>query len=154
MRVQEFVEYAAWLKKIPPRDCPSAVAAALDHADLVELGSKRLGRLSGGQQRRAAFAAAIVGAPTLLLLDEPTAGLDPVQRERLLGRVRGLQHGCAVLLATHLYEDLALAADRWCALDQGAIVGLGEIDRTSTSSLNNSIEQVRALLSARSQDDE
>ena len=85
--VTEFVEYFALLKEMPSAQIPAAVAAAVE---LVELGGKakaRLRTLSGGMLRRVGIAQAIVNEPELLLLDEPTAGLDPEQRGQLLVRV-------------------------------------------------------------------
>lgn len=151
MLVRDFLGYAAWLKRFPARDTDALVGKAMDHADLADLQAQRLGRLSGGQRRRVALAAALVGEPGLVLLDEPTAGLDPVQRERLLARIRALAEERAVLLATHLLEDLALCADRWCALDDGRIVGAGDVDRASGATTAQSLDEVRAVLSAGSE---
>ena len=78
--VAEFVEYFALLKEIPPGRVPRAVATAIERVDLGSRAKAKLRTLSGGMVRRAGIAQAIVNEPELLLLDEPTAGLDPEQR--------------------------------------------------------------------------
>jgi ABC-2 type transport system ATP-binding protein len=149
MRVQSLVGYAAWLKRIPACDRPEAVDVALAHTDLVDLRRERLGRLSGGQRRRASLAAAIVGGPEVLVLDEPTNGLDPVQRAQFLHSVRTLARDRIVLVATHLLEDVALVADRWFALDSGRLVANGEVDRSSPEGATASTELIRSVIADR-----
>jgi len=78
--VAEFVEYFALLKDMPPREVPRAVAVAIERVGLGDRARAKLRTLSGGMLRRAGIAQAIVNEPELLLLDEPTAGLDPEQR--------------------------------------------------------------------------
>ncbi|WP_051275008.1 ABC transporter ATP-binding protein [Cellulomonas sp. URHD0024] len=146
MRVEEFLAYAAWLKKMPTRAADVAIEAAFDAVDLGGLRDKRLGVLSGGQRRRAALAAAVVGGPDLLLLDEPTLGLDPVQRSHFLEVVRALAPGRAILVATHLMEDVELVADRWLALDEGRVVAARDVDRSSPASLVTTRDDIRRAL--------
>jgi ABC-2 type transport system ATP-binding protein len=146
MRVESLVGYAAWLKKIPVRDRPGCVEAALVEVGLVDLRRQRLGRLSGGQRRRASLAAAIVGAPELLVLDEPTNGFDPVQREQFLRSVRALASDRIVLLSTHLLEDVALVADTWCALDSGLVRASGAVDRSSAERATASMSVIRSAI--------
>lgn len=146
MRVESLVAYAAWLKKIPVSDRPACIEVALADVGLVELRRQQLGRLSGGQRRRASLAAAIVGGPELLVLDEPTNGFDPVQREHFLRNVRALAADRIVLIATHLLEDVALVADTWCALDSGLVVASGVVDRSSPESATASMNVIRSAI--------
>lgn len=147
MKVTEFVTYAAWLKEIARGERRAAIEAAVESVDMTSLGGRRLGTLSGGERRRAALAAAIVGMPTVLLLDEPTNGLDPIQRSNFLEVVRTVAERRVIILATHLLEDLSLAADRWFALDSGRIVGAGSIDRESTADIAANLDAIRSSLS-------
>lgn len=90
--------------------------------DLVQLGdraTRRIAKLSGGQRRRLAVAQALMGAPDLVILDEPTTGLDPEQRASLRGILSGLAG--TVLLSTHQTEDVSALCDRVIVLDDGAI---------------------------------
>lgn len=116
------VSYAAWLKKVAD---PNAVADTLALCDLHARRDRPIGRLSGGEQRRVLLAMGLVGAPGVLLLDEPTAGLDPAQRETFLAIVTGGDSDRVVVLSTHLMEDVARAADHILLLDEGALVDVG-----------------------------
>jgi ABC-2 type transport system ATP-binding protein len=122
---QEFVEYLGWLKKVPSRRLREEANAALDAVGLADRTSDRLGTLSGGMLRRAGIAAAMVNRPRLLLLDEPTAGLDPVQRVELRRLVERLGNECTVLLSTHLVEDVASMCSRTLVMRSGTIAYSG-----------------------------
>jgi ABC-2 type transport system ATP-binding protein len=123
--VFEFVEYFALLKEIPPSRARRATAAAIERVDLGARARSKLRALSGGMLRRVGVAQAIVNDPELLLLDEPTAGLDPEQRVgfRMLLREIGTQ--ATVLVSTHLVEDVATACDRVALMLDGRIVFQG-----------------------------
>ncbi|MFV2110666.1 ATP-binding cassette domain-containing protein [Micromonospora sp. LOL_015] len=80
MTVFDFVAYAAWMRGMSARAWDAAIDEVLQMVDLADQRRKRMGKLSGGMRRRAGIAWAIVGRPYLVLLDEPTVGLDPRQR--------------------------------------------------------------------------
>ena len=120
--VTEFVEYFALLKEVPAARVPVAVAEALDRVGLAGSPRSRLGALSGGMLRRAGIAQAIVNEPDLLLLDEPTAGLDPEQRVAFRGLLRDLGQRATVVVSTHLVEDVGAACVQVALMDQGKIV--------------------------------
>ena len=120
--VREFVEYFAWLKEMAPASIPLAVDRALDRVGLTDRAGDRLKQLSGGMLRRAGIAQAIVNDPRLLLLDEPTAGLDPEQRVEFRNLLRELGQAAVVLVSTHLVEDVATACSHVKLLDRGRVV--------------------------------
>ncbi|NLT57446.1 MAG: energy-coupling factor transporter ATPase [Clostridiales bacterium] len=103
-------------------------------AALVGIGEELLGRspfeLSGGQKRRVAIAGVMAMRPSVLILDEPTAGLDPQGREDILGQVQQyrLQEGATVLLVSHSMEDVARHADRILVMDHGRLVENGPVE--------------------------
>ena len=120
--VVEFVEYFALLKEMPAARIPAAVATAVERVDLGSKASSRLRTLSGGMLRRVGIAQAIVNGPELLLLDEPTAGLDPEQRVQFRSLLRDLGQHATVVVSTHLVEDVGAACGEVALMDQGKIV--------------------------------
>ncbi|MGW4465195.1 ATP-binding cassette domain-containing protein [Micromonospora sp. NPDC004704] len=123
--VREFVEYVAWLKEMSPRDVPEAVQRAIDRVDLTSRANSRMRTLSGGILRRVGIAQAIVSDPTVLLLDEPTVGLDPEQRMSVRALLRDLGRDSCVVVATHLVEDVAAACTDVVLLNDGRLVFQG-----------------------------
>jgi ABC-2 type transport system ATP-binding protein len=126
--VTEFVEYFALLKEVPPARIRAAVAIAIDRVELGDRRKARLRTLSGGMLRRAGIAQAIVNEPELLLLDEPTAGLDPQQRVTFRALLRDLGQRATVVVSTHLVEDVAAACADVALMDRGRIVFQGTPD--------------------------
>jgi ABC-2 type transport system ATP-binding protein len=123
--VAEFVEYFALLKEVPPRRVPAAVASAVERVGLGDQARKKLRTLSGGMLRRVGIAQAIVNDPDLLLLDEPTAGLDPEQRVHFRALLRELGQHATVVVSTHLVEDVGAACTGVALMDAGKIVFRG-----------------------------
>ena len=104
---------------------------------LVQLGEKRkarVGTLSGGQKQRLAIACALVGAPELLFLDEPTTGLDPQARRQLWGLITDLKGaGRTILLTTHYMDEAEQLCDRVAIMDHGRVIALDTPDRLMAS---------------------
>jgi ABC-2 type transport system ATP-binding protein len=126
--VAEFVEYFALLKEMPPSQVPAAVAVAIERVDLGTKAKTKLRALSGGMLRRVGIAQAVVNNPQLLLLDEPTAGLDPEQRVEFRGMLRELGQQATVIVSTHLVKDVGAACGEVALMDQGKIVFHGTPD--------------------------
>jgi ABC-type multidrug transport system ATPase subunit len=123
--VVEFVEYFALLKEMPAARVPAAVAVAIERADLGDKARAKLRTLSGGMLRRVGIAQAIVNDPELLLLDEPTAGLDPEQRVAFRALLRDLGERATVVVSTHLVEDVGAACTEVALMNAGKIVFRG-----------------------------
>jgi ABC-2 type transport system ATP-binding protein len=126
--VAEFVEYFALLKEMPPARVPTAVAAAVERVELGDKARSKLRTLSGGMLRRVGIAQAIVNEPELLLLDEPTAGLDPEQRVTFRALLRDLGERATVVVSTHLVEDIGAACGRVALMEAGKIAFHGTPD--------------------------
>ncbi len=122
-----FVDYVAVLKEMTDRAARHAeVRRVLDTVGLGDRAHARIRTLSGGMRRRVGLAQALLGRPELLVLDEPTVGLDPEQRLRFREVLAGLPGDCTVLLSTHLTEDVAALCPRVVVLDAGRVLFRGE----------------------------
>jgi ABC-2 type transport system ATP-binding protein len=126
--VAEFVEYFALLKEVPAARIPAAVAVAIERVALGGKAKTKLRALSGGMLRRAGIAQAIASEPDLLMLDEPTAGLDPEQRVAFRALLRDLGQHATVVVSTHLVEDVGAACTQVALMDRGTIVFHGTPD--------------------------
>ncbi|MCZ3388927.1 MAG: ATP-binding cassette domain-containing protein [Actinomycetia bacterium] len=124
--VFEFIDYVAILKEMTDRQQRHAeVRRVIDAVDLTSVSGKRVRALSGGMRRRVALASSLLGEPQFLVLDEPTAGLDPEQRLRFRELVSHAGEGRAVLLSTHQTEDVAALCQDVVVLDQGRVLFQG-----------------------------
>jgi ABC-2 type transport system ATP-binding protein len=131
--VREFVEYMAWLKEVPKADIPAAVQRAVERVGLADRADDRMKSLSGGMVRRVGIAQAIVNDPTVLLLDEPTVGLDPAQRLRFRELLQELGTDTCVVVSTHLVEDVAAACTDVVLFAEGRLVFQGTPDELAAA---------------------
>ncbi|WP_408898622.1 ATP-binding cassette domain-containing protein [Nocardioides sp. R1-1] len=122
LRVDEFLAYVAWARGFGRKGRTDLVDEALEAADLTKRARSRVGELSGGMFRRLLLGQALLGSPDLLLLDEPTGGLDPEQRVRVRELVAAGPASRTTLVSSHQMEDLAPIADRIVMLDAGRII--------------------------------
>ena len=144
MGAYDFVRHLAEVKGLP-RD--EARSRASDSLYLVGLGEERfraLGTMSSGQRQRVKLAQAIAAAPTLIVLDEPTDGLDPVQRDEMLNIIVQVNRsfGIDVLLSSHVLEEVERICDHVVALDAGRLVAHGSIAELAGSSGGVELELV------------
>jgi ABC-2 type transport system ATP-binding protein len=135
LRVRDLMEYAGSLRGVGSADLSSAVRSAAEPVGVADRLESRLGELSTGLARRALLASALIGDPPVLLLDEPTLGLDPAARAELRTTLRSLtRSGRTVLLSTHLLEDVERICDRVLFLRDGQLVGDEPVgDRVASS---------------------
>ncbi|WP_328475368.1 ABC transporter ATP-binding protein [Actinoplanes sp. NBC_00393] len=126
--VREFVEYMAWLKEMPKTAIPGATQRAIERVGLADKAGARMKTLSGGMLRRAGIAQAIVNDPAILLLDEPTVGLDPEQRLEFRELLRDIGVDCCVLVSTHLVEDVVAACSDVVMINEGRLLFQGTPD--------------------------
>lgn len=116
----EFVRFCAWLGGIDG-NATAAMEVAFAAVQLEEESRMKIGKLSGGQQRRVMVAAALVTDPSIILFDEPTVGMDPQQRRQFHRIVSEAGRNRRVLISTHLMEDVLGVADRVILLSGGRI---------------------------------
>lgn len=141
-----FLEYAAWLQRIPRAGRDAEVQRVAATANCAGLLGRRIGRLSGGERQRVMLAGAMVGEPSLIVLDEPTAGLDPAQREDFLSVVDSLRDQ-AILLATHIIDEAVASADKVLVLDRGELAHV--VHATDIASLGDDLgDELKRLIVA------
>lgn len=122
MTVREFLVYAAKLHRLTATQTAPAVARVIEQCDLGTVARRLIGNLSKGFRQRVGIAAALVHGPRLLILDEPTVGLDVVQVNALRDLIRQLRSDHAVLLSTHILAEAQSLCDRVFVLHAGRIV--------------------------------
>ena len=133
-RVFDVVDYLAVLKgDVEPRRRRGAVMAALRRVGLGDRVADRMSTLSGGMQRRVGIAQALVASPALLVLDEPTAGLDPDQRLGLRSLLGEMADRSTVIVSTHLIHDAAAISDQIVVVDGGRSVFAGSARQLATA---------------------
>lgn len=124
----EFLNLVAWIQGIPRGRRPEAVQQALAAVGLEDQAGRRIRELSGGMARRVAIAQAMIHDPAILLLDEPTVGLDPVQRLLVRESLQAVGRARVTLVSTHLLEDVRGLADRIIVLDEGKVIFDGTVE--------------------------
>jgi ABC-2 type transport system ATP-binding protein len=134
MTGRENLEMTARLFGHGRREARRAASAVIGQLGLGDVAERRSGTYSGGQRRRLDLGASLVGAPRLLLLDEPTTGLDPVGRREVWDAVRGLAAaGTDILLTTHYLDEADELADRVVVIDHGRTVASGTLGELKAS---------------------
>ncbi|MDY5584794.1 MAG: ATP-binding cassette domain-containing protein [Arcanobacterium sp.] len=140
--ISDFVEYCYRMNggKGNPK---LAVERALTKTNTLSLRDRMIGKISGGERRRAFLAGAIVHSPEVLILDEPSVGLDPEQRIEFRKMLAELKNETAILISTHIIEDLRGISSNLVVINHGKQLWSGSIDKLA--SLGNSSEDVSDL---------
>lgn len=151
LSVNEAMSYFATLKKIPAKDQHEKIVHALECVRLIDRLHDRIKTLSGGMVRRLGIAQTLLGNPSLILLDEPTAGLDPEERLAFKSMVKDIGQDRTLLISTHIVEDVEMSCDRIIIIKKGVILtnapaddlresARGKIFRTSIARVNQLTE--------------
>jgi ABC-2 type transport system ATP-binding protein len=128
MRVREYLAFRAELKRVPRKKRREAVDKAMRRSRVHGVADKLIGHLSKGYRQRVGLADALVAEPPILVLDEPTAGLDPNQIREVRALVRDLAKEHAVLVSTHILPEVEATCDRALVISKGSLVAEGTIE--------------------------
>lgn len=130
MPAETILDHFATLKGlVRPAERREIVAALLQRVNLYEVRHQAVGGFSGGMRQRLGIAIALCGAPRLVIVDEPTAGLDPTERNRFLDLLADIGEQVVVLLSTHIVEDVRELCSRMAIINAGQVVAQGEPER-------------------------
>ena len=127
MTVEAFLHYVARLKLHPRKQIPDMVRQALEQAGLKEVRRRLTGNLSKGFKQRLGLAQALVGQPEILILDEPTVGLDPHQVIEIRDILNQLKGGPAVMLSSHILSEVQMICDHVIIINNGGVISSGGI---------------------------
>lgn len=141
-----FLKYMAQLKGLPRKGIHEECLRLLEAVNLVDVKDSPLGSFSGGMCQRVLLAQSLLGDPDILLLDEPTAGLDPKERIRIRNLISGLAGNKIILIATHIVSDIESIADQVLLMKQGHLLRCGTADELETSIADNVREYPAAAL--------
>jgi phospholipid/cholesterol/gamma-HCH transport system ATP-binding protein len=137
LTVAENVAYPMRIQGRHPEEIPPLVRAALEMVGLPEVGEQLPAELSGGMKKRVALARAIAGQPEVVLYDEPTTGLDPINTRRIDDLIRSIQErlGVTSVVVTHDIASAFMVSDRMAMLGDGRILAVDDVDRFRRSEL-------------------
>uniref|UniRef100_A0A671XXF8 Cholesterol transporter ABCA5 n=1 Tax=Sparus aurata TaxID=8175 RepID=A0A671XXF8_SPAAU len=125
LTVEEHLRIFAAIKGIPPADIDAEVTKVLKDLDLEKIMTAQAKNLSGGQKRKLSVGIAILGDPKILLLDEPTAGMDPCSRHQVWSLLKSRRAGRVTVLSTHYMDEADILADRKAVISQGQLRCVG-----------------------------
>ena len=137
---RRFLSYMAALKEIPKKEVRDEIERVLSYVNMQEAADRTIGGYSGGMKQRILIAQAILGNPKLIVLDEPTAGLDPKERVRVREQIRELAGDTIILVSTHVVSDIAPIAKEILLIRSGSI-----IDRDTVEALCRKYGESRDL---------
>lgn len=137
---RRFLSYMAALKGIPKKEVSSEIERVLSYVNLQEAADRAVGGYSGGMKQRILIAQAILGEPKLIVLDEPTAGLDPKERVRIREQIKELSGDKIILVSTHVVSDITPIAKEILLIRSGNV-----IDRDTVESLCRKYGESRDL---------
>ncbi len=140
--LNRFLWYMAALKGVKKKDAKEKITALLETVNLTSSAHKKLGSFSGGMKQRALIAQALLNDPKILILDEPTAGLDPKERIRIRNFVSEIAEDKIVLISTHVVSDVEFIAKEIILIKSGRLLAHGGCDKL-TGDIENKVFKIK-----------
>lgn len=128
MRVEDYLQYVAELKNVPKEKILESIERALTKTQLIDVRHRIIKNLSKGFKQRVGIAQALVSNPDVLVLDEPTVGLDPKQVAEIRDLIKSLRGNHTIILSTHILSEVQATCNKVIIIHQGKIVAQGQID--------------------------
>ena len=142
LRVREYLDFRARLKRVPRGKHKASVERAMERAHLSDVSETTVGHLSKGYRQRVGLADALVADPPLLILDEPTAGLDPNQIREVRALIKELGQDHTVLLSTHILPEVETTCQRALVIDRGRLVAQGTLEELARGRRSTDLQLV------------
>lgn len=139
---RRFLSYMATLKGIPKSSMEDEINRVLLYVNMVEKSNQKIGTYSGGMKQRILIAQAILGNPKIVVLDEPTAGLDPKERVRIRERISTLSKEKIILVSTHVVSDIESVANKIILIKKGKIIDTDSVEALCEKNNVSSLEEV------------
>ena len=146
LRVADYLKFRAQLKRLANGDSAKRIAGVMEQCGVADVAGRFIGQLSRGYRQRVGMADALLGKPELIVLDEPTAGLDPNQVRSVRKLVRDLAGGHTVLISSHILSEIEMTCDRVVILHEGRLLASGALDELMAKTNAAFVAEVRAPL--------
>lgn len=133
MRVREFLEFVSKLNDLPKENIKQRVDYVIERCGLKEVESRVIGTLSKGFRQRVGIAQALVHDPAVIIMDEPTVGLDPAQIVEIRNLIKSLKGSHTVILSTHILPEVVVTCDRVVLIDKGKVIVDDDVSKFKTT---------------------
>ncbi len=143
MTVNEYLQFACALKKVPARDRKEHVEKLLKECRIKDMQNRLITNLSKGYKQRVGLAAALAGDPDVLILDEPTAGLDPKQITEFRDLIRSLSKNHTIIISSHIMQEIQAVCDKVIIINHGRIIAIDTPEALSQRIMRNNKLELR-----------
>ena len=146
LRVGDYLKFRAQLKRLANGDSANRIAGVMEQCGVADVAGRFIGQLSRGYRQRVGLADALLAKPELIVLDEPTAGLDPNQVRSVRKLIRELAGSHTVLISSHILSEIEMTCDRVVILHEGRLLASGALDELMAKTAVAVVAEVRASL--------